>query len=265
MLNIPDLEKRWLRYKIKSSLPYFLLTLLTVFFVVGYSLISVNTEVDKQQKTTNTTISTIKKNVPKKEPTIQEKTTVKKAQSTQKDIIALHNTTNEKEAVPSANKLSPSMDFINAFERYTPPVQHEVKKHSQTVKKVKKTTPVVETVQEEKPAPVVRATITIERQDTSKDIQNILKRFERDKNPALSLFLAKKYYELGNYQKASRYALITNGLNKDIEDSWLIFSKSLVKMHQKEKAVKILRQYINSSHSSNAAVLLHDILSGDFQ
>jgi tetratricopeptide (TPR) repeat protein len=263
MLNIPDLEKRWLRYKVKSLLPYFILASLTIVFVVAYSLITVNTKTHKEHKLTTTLQKSHVNKEQKKAPLKKEQIT-KKVSSSQQNVTAFNNSTKKTEKAPS-EKLSPSMDFINDFETYTPKIEHIVKKE-QTVKKVKKITHKIKTVQvEEEPAPVVRSTITIERQDTSKDIQNILKRFERDKNPALSLFLAKKYYEIGNYQKASRYALITNGLNKDIEDSWLIFSKSLVKMHQKEKAIKILRQYINSSHSSSAAVLLHDILSGDFQ
>jgi len=84
-------------------------------------------------------------------------------------------------------------------------------------------------------------------------------------------FLYEKYgdeYVVSNqrhYEKASNYALITNQLNKEIEDSWLIFAKSLVKRGKKEKAIQLLREYINKSHSTNAAILLNNIQSGEFQ
>jgi tetratricopeptide (TPR) repeat protein len=107
--------------------------------------------------------------------------------------------------------------------------------------------------------------IIIERKETKNDINEIIKRFKKNHNPALSLFIAKKYYELGDYHKAYNYALITNQINEDIEDSWIIFAKSLVKMKKKNTAVKTLREYIRYSHSSSAEILLNEILSGKFR
>ncbi len=244
MLNIPDLEKRWIRYKIKSSAKYFILPLLLMIVALGYNFLSTDTKSNVIQKEINLTTTKI---ITESKHKIKINDTLSNAEIT----------TTEKNSTPL---LSPSMDFINNFETYTPQTQQVTKKYTKDIQKKKtvvKSVPNIEVPQ--------IATITITKQDTTKDIQNILQRFKKDKNPALSLFLAKKYYELGNYQKASRYALITNKLNKDIEDSWLVFSKSLVKMHQKDKAIKILQKYIANSHSTNAAVLLHDILSGEFQ
>ena len=81
------------------------------------------------------------------------------------------------------------------------------------------------------------STISIKRQNTHEDIQHVIKRFKKSNNPALSLFVAKKYYELENYNAAYNYALITNELNNDIEESWIIFTKSLVKLGKKDKAI----------------------------
>jgi len=89
--------------------------------------------------------------------------------------------------------------------------------------------------------------------------------FQKDRSPALSLFLAKKYYEIGDYHQAYNYALITNRMNKEIEESWLIFAKSLVKLNKKNKAIGILRKYIQKTHSSNAEILLQEIHAGAFK
>ena len=110
-----------------------------------------------------------------------------------------------------------------------------------------------------------RQVITIERRDSQNDIKEIIGRFKKNNNPALSLFVAKKYYELGNYEQAYNYALITNGINNDIEESWLVFAKSLVKLNRKEMAIKTLKEYIKYSHSGNARILLNDIESGKFK
>ncbi len=96
------------------------------------------------------------------------------------------------------------------------------------------------------------------------ELNSVIKRFNKQKKPALSLFIAKKYYELGKYQEAYNYALITNNLNPNIEESILIFSRSLVKLGQKESAVSTLQAYIRKSGSLKAKLLLSEIEKGNF-
>ena len=256
MLNIPDLEKRWLHYKIKSFLPY-IITLAFICVIIGaYSFFNIinNKKIVEINSTKSTTIL-----VKEKKQTVVQKSLHKK--SAELTEVSLKDTKEE-----TTLKLSPSMNFIDTIQTQKTPTQHPVIEQKTKPKPVKKPKQIIKQKIELKPIQKKEiSTITIMRQDTSKDIQNILHRFQEDRNPALSLFLAKKYYELGDYKKASNYALITNQLNEEIEDSWLIFAKSLVKRGEKEKAIKLLRQYINKSHSTNASVLLSDIQSGEFQ
>jgi len=249
MLNIPDLEKRWLRYKLRSYLPATLIALSLITGVIIYTFMTITPTKNEH------TIAHVIPKIEKKAPQVK--------------AVALKNTPPViaplKKKEVNITTLSPSMNFMKQLKtsshqtQYKPVVKTKKVIHKKATPKAVKE---VQTTQRDK-FPITAITIT--RQDTDKDIQNILKRFQEDKNPALSLFLAKKYYELGNYEEASKYALITNRLNKEIDDSWLIFSKALVKMHHKDKAMNILRKYIQSSHSTNAAVLLHDIQTGEFQ
>ncbi|MBL0708764.1 MAG: CDC27 family protein [Sulfurimonas sp.] len=108
-------------------------------------------------------------------------------------------------------------------------------------------------------------TILIKRQSTQEDISYVIKRFKNNNDPALSLFIAKKYYELGEYDSSYNYALTTNQIDDSIDDSWLIFSKSLVKLNRKKEAIKVLKKYIKHSNSSQAKLLLRDIMSGKFR
>ncbi|SFV52288.1 Transformation system protein [hydrothermal vent metagenome] len=245
MLNIPELEKRWLHYKIKSYLP---ISLIILLLIVSGSLIYSFFPLSSAKKREQTPLA---QKVPQKREdkviTIPKKREIKE---TLPDIASLNN--KEKEKI---SPLSPSMHFIQKLKTVSqtdtiasPPTDKENRVANREIKPK---------------AP--KGKITIIKQDTKRDIQNILKRFEKEKNPALSLFLARKYYALGNYKAALKYALITNQLNKDIDESWIIFSKTLVKMHHKEKAINILRQYIQNSQSTNAAILLQNIQSGRFQ
>ena len=118
-------------------------------------------------------------------------------------------------------------------------------------------TPVETPLQKEEPHH-----ISIIKKDTHNDIVEIIQRFNKNNNPALSLFIAEKYYALGNYRQSRHYALITNNLNKDIELSWIIFTKSLVKLGERKKAIQTLQKYLEYNHSNRVQTLLDKIRSG---
>jgi len=259
MLNINELERKWLRYKIKSFIPYVLLTTAFITTLVGYYLYQ------NYQKNSNNITKPIVKNQ-KKVDLNKSNVSVLEVQVDKKTIDTNNNSLPVNEEKPETKaeivKLDPSMEFINNFK----PLEPNTKREFIAKETIKKEIP----AKKPKEQPVVShenlpSKITIKKQDTAKDIENILKRYQKHKNPALSLFLAKKYYELGDYKNASNYALVTNKMNKEIEDSWLIFTKSLVKLNQKDKAVEILTKYINKTKSNNAAVLLNEIQSGAFK
>lgn len=112
---------------------------------------------------------------------------------------------------------------------------------------------------------VHKRTLLIQRENDMKDIQDVIARFKKNKNPALSLFIAKRYYAIGNYQQAYNYALITNELDRNIEDSWLVFAKSLYKLDQKDMALKTLKTYQNDSGSVKAKITIEQMENGTFK
>jgi len=142
--------------------------------------------------------------------------------------------------------LYPSMNFLNEIDKkdYIEPKKVKVRVKTKPVQDVKS------------------ETLMIKHQHNEGDIKNLIKRFEKNSNPSLSLFIARKYYKLGIYDKAYKYALITNEIDNKIEGSWLIFTKSLVKLGRKQKAIDLLTKYIKHSDSQNAKLLLSDIKSG---
>lgn len=202
-------------------------------------------------------------------------------------------TVQEQAVPPQTTKLTPSMHFMQDFEsdvmdyyfedvtpteqkapseppRSSPrtalpsitpkssvPPAKEVVLNEPEPKTVK---PAAPSVREESEPPQM----LIQRDDDMKDIQDVIARFKKNKNPALSLFVAKRYYKIGNYQQAYNYALITNELDNNIEDSWLIFAKSLYKLDQKDMAIKTLRAYIQESSSVKAKITLDQMEKGTF-
>ena len=266
MHNIHDLEKRWLKYKLKSFIPHILLSLIVII-----SITLILRVLNKQQANKSSEVILLNNKEQKVVATkvIEEvKVAPIKPQITLKEI--------KKEAtkiIQKADKkliLTPSLDFIKNLrtssthsyssdnfqqtqkkETSKKRVQNKRKKRKLKHKKVAHQTP--------------QKKILIQKQETQSDIDHVIKRFQKNNNPALSLFVAKKYYKLGDYKQAYNYALLTNQINNNIEQSWIIFVKSLMKLHKKEQAINILRNYIQHSKSANAKVLLDDIKSGKFK
>jgi tetratricopeptide (TPR) repeat protein len=286
MLNVNDLEARHKKYKIKSYAPYFVIfASVTVAIVSITSFILYNSKIEAD----------IEKEA-QKQPVIVQKievTTVAKEKN--ETLQEVEQKTVQEEAVPVTAKenikaeqkqekvsLSPSLDFMGKMssnnqvyytketistahaqevpKEITIDIKQEEKKQEEKIvpKKVEKVEEVAINIDKKTP-------INIARKDEQEDLSHVIKRFEVNHNPALSLFIAKKYYQLGNYEQAYNYALMTNEINNSIEESWIIFSKSLVKMGKKEKAVETLKKYISHSSSSQAKQLLDEILSGKFK
>jgi hypothetical protein len=290
MLNIRELEKRWLKYKIKSYIPHAVI-IVSIIIISTISFIFINSwktnetvikkhkenKIPLQQNKKIDKVTIIEKNSIQKIKPLKETTPVNKTVITPRPI----QTTTETQLT-----LKPSMSFIKHIQHteqqpYYKTIHTTQHKKKKTIKKQKTKISQHKNKQIKKKSEEKvqqrnnyqtqdeprrnKEVIKIERRDSQKDIKDIIARFKKNNNPALSLFVAKKAYELGNYKQAYNYALITNGINNHIEESWLIFAKSLVKLKRKNMAIKTLREYIKYSHSGNAKILLNDIKSGKFQ
>lgn len=287
MLDIHDLEKRWLKYKIKSYIPYGIIacSLITIFFII---LILLKTPEDLQ-------ISPLLQKSKIEQAQIQEKQTPLKETKTQKPPVQatavvqqvvkkVQNTSIIQQSEKSNYKMTikPSLGFIRKMQNDTSAYYNDTTNYQVVTKKKQYSVQKKQTIFKEKsiaaetqeidnakaekiqPDEEIKK-INIKRRNTKDDIAEIIQRFKKNNNPALSLFIAKKYYELGDYKKSYNYALITNQINSDIEASWIIFTKSLVKLGKKNMAIKTLKTYIQNSHSNTAQLLLEEIQSGKFK
>lgn len=300
MLDVRELERKWLRYKIKRYLPYAVLSvslLLIVFVLANIDFSRQNApreeKPQQKQKTALPIKQAAKENsaaaAPSKPAFAKNEATKPPVQirqpageNTQASATAAPVTAQNTLAyAPTAQQetpskvLKPSMDFLRKMkdnsvlpESEPTPVQNtqsyvasNSSAKSSSVSQERSVTE--EKAQEEEPQ---KPKIEIKISKTSqKDLQAIIQRFKKNNNPVLGVFIAKKYYDMGDYHKAYNYALITNQIDSTIEDSWIIFAKSLVKLGQKKRAIKTLKAYIKTSQSSKAKILLDNILTGKFK
>lgn len=89
--------------------------------------------------------------------------------------------------------------------------------------------------------------------------KDVEKRFFQTHNIEDALFLASSYYKRGDYNKAQYWALESNKIDADMEESIFIFVKSKLKLGNKSEAISILVSYIKKSDSEEAKNLLYKI------
>jgi len=94
--------------------------------------------------------------------------------------------------------------------------------------------------------------------------KDVERRFKVSHDTDDSLFLARSYYKKGSYKKSEYWALQTNKVNPNLEESMLIFVKSKMKLGRKHEARNILTAYLKKSNSHEAKKLLYSIENGKF-
>jgi hypothetical protein len=172
--------------------------------------------------------------------------------------------------------LEPSMQFVQSLavptQISTPPIQPIIKNKENIIipqKSVSSFAPIKEVPLTPLSTPTIITSnqkvkaSTINRDTEAFDIHEIEERFKNNSNPHLGLYIARYHYDHGNYTEAYNYALKTNAINNSIEESWLIFAKSLIKLGKAEQARKTLQLYISQSNSDSAKNLLSSLEKGD--
>jgi len=288
MLNVQELERQWLRYKLKSYLPKILLSSAILIVVIVVIIIFLRDDTTVSNRTQEiTTIETTQQNSPK---IIDQKQQVPNhhLSSSPASNHAPKESTPSQSKTPSQITLTPSLNFINTLKEMPkeiiskPKVQPVKTREIKVVvedhknipaitqpnkRKVLQSNPIedVSDKKEEIIAKKPHSQFSINIKEEEADIQEVIARFENNKNPALSLFVAKRFYAIKNYHDAYNYALLTNDINPDIEESWLIAAKSLNKLGKKDASIRLLNEFIHKSHSIRGTMILDQIKNGTLQ
>lgn len=250
MLDISKLERRWLKYKIKKILPYALLitTIVTLGVTIPFVL------------STKPSLAVL---IPLKKDPIKVKVP---------SVLPIQN--------DEGMVLEPSMHFIESMDTPSSPMTNvdttapSMTKPAATAKtsiasiaSLPVSVPAITQTQATKtPQPIVKGKITsIKRDDAAFDIHELEDRFKDNSNPNLGVYIARYHYDHGNYSEAYNYALKTNSINSGMDDSWLIFAKSLVKLGKEEQAKKTLQLYISNSKSQAAKNYLDSLERGSLK
>lgn len=301
MLDVPQLEKQWSKYHFKQMLPRYVGTLVLLLLIGAGSFYTLE---HKEALLALLDQTNVKEKAPVKHVIVKERVhavevpieevytqNVLYPSYTFLEPIELayikYNNAQKLALLAAAKKTIPKKKTHKKVKPKKRTVKKPVKKVKKPVKKslpatrtVKTTVPVVSKPDKETADEVIvlnadqtpktevprQSIIKVGNTKTSEDeIRSIIKRFNRKKKPALSLFISRKYYVLGNYEGALKYAEETYKLNPRIEAAILLYAQSAVKLGKKNDALKKLDKYLKTSSSHKAKKLRDDIQKGTFQ
>lgn len=225
MYNVDKLERQWIRYRRKKIIFPVLIGVLMIAAVVALLYMGTVTKILDHNKT--------------------------KIAITEKSSVSL-NTTKEspEKASRKSDILATGVPSLSSTKKYKRPkagqiIFQEENEGARTQIKKKKNLLIQVTERGGK--------------DIAVDIEN---RFEFAQDKSDSLFLTKYYYDKMEYEKAEKWALETNKLDNTIEESWLIFAKSLAKQGKRIESLKVLRAFLEQGKSVKAKALMDKIRRG---
>lgn len=278
MININELETRWRNYKLKYYIPHAGIAIGLIVVLTVISNITPSQEIEIKEQITIDTVdikqNNIKKVVTPKKIEVAKIEAVKVEKIVKKDSVVLKEKQKITKVGTSVKKektvLTPSMNFMSNMKYATIPMSNNISYQNipdDTEYEIDKDY-VDETgdiAQEQVEEQVKVSSIKISRNNSNEDLKSVIKRFKSTNNPALSLFVAEKFYKSNDYNKSLNYALITNNIDGNIDASWIVFAKSLIKLNRKDEAIKTLKSYIKHSQSYKAKILLNNINLGKFR
>jgi len=106
--------------------------------------------------------------------------------------------------------------------------------------------------------PVKKKKVFISSQNVG-SLSFIKKKFYATNNVAFSLILSEKFLEKKEYEKALKWALISNEIDEKNEQSWILFAKSKMKLGKKQDAINALNIYLKNNSSTIVKNVLDDI------
>jgi len=240
MYDIKPLEEEWKRYKKKKRKPWYLF-IFSILIIAALAFSFLNYKDVIFSKFENNESVVVEK--PKPSVILLDKalTTLEvKKEIIEKSIIK--KSTNDNNVVIETNNASKIDDPM----RYKHP---NAKKVSITVTEAIKKPVIVEKPRKKMHLDIIETT-------SASAYRDVAKRFADTSDIDDSLFLARTYYEKGNNKKAIYWALQTNKVDSNIEESWLIFAKAKARSGHKNEAMRILSSYIKRSNSVEAKALL---------
>lgn len=242
MYDMKELERQWIKYKIKQSTPWFVLLIVIVLIILYYN----------NRVVINTTIKEYYIKISKQYfPKVQEQNLTQIIEQNESNVTHIENNiTKTQVELNVSDEIFETNDTIYEVNSSNP-FFTSIKTDSGVDKKTaeEKLEDEIEKQHERKYVYIKKST------NAYKEVE---KRFSISQDPEDALFLARYYYEKKRYKKAEEWAFIANELNDESEESWLIYAQAKAARGEYLKAIHILDGYLQKSNSLRARKLLEE-------
>ena len=93
-------------------------------------------------------------------------------------------------------------------------------------------------------------------------IEELISQFTHRPGFSRAIMIAKAYYNKKDFKNAAKWAKKANSIDREREEGWVLYAKSINALGQKERAVKILKIYLSFKPSEEARKLLMQFKRG---
>ena len=91
-----------------------------------------------------------------------------------------------------------------------------------------------------------------------KPLESWIEKYNQKKSYALAIYIAKQYYFDSDYKNSGIWAKRANQLDRNKEEAWLFYAKSVYALGDVEKAKRILNIFMQYKDSTKAELLLSE-------
>ncbi len=252
MYDIPELERKWRKYKRNQIKKPIIIGVTSLLLVVGIGVLA-TTYLNKP-----TTNSETKKEAVTKTQNTQAKKETANSDNSPAIIIKKSSDNNSNPLVnakPTENAQDANIDLSKATIVKPNVPDDEIRVIGFDNQKDKKEI-------ENKYSDILIPKKSTQEIKLREEIKDLEERFKETQDPQDSLEIAKYYYKIKDYKKAENWAVNTNNLDGDIEESWLIFAKSRAKQGFRTDAIKVLQTFYDETNSQKAKSLLDKLRKG---
>lgn len=91
-----------------------------------------------------------------------------------------------------------------------------------------------------------------------KPLESWIEKYNQKKSYALAIYIAKQYYFDSDYKNSGIWSKRANQLDRNKEEAWLFYAKSVYALGDIEKAKRILNIFLQYKDSTKAELLLSE-------
>ena len=93
-------------------------------------------------------------------------------------------------------------------------------------------------------------------------LKELIEQFSHRPGFSRAIMISKTFYNRKDYKNAAKWAKKANSIDREREEGWILYAKSIYELGYKERAIKILKLYLSFKSSKEARKILKQFERG---